>query len=66
MATELLLGIGPDNNLNDNAGLGYDVTVTVAGQGSAVPEPSTITLFGVGIMCVAAFGRCRRRRIETA
>ena len=26
-ATELLLGIGPDNNLNDNGGPGYDVTM---------------------------------------
>ena len=64
-ATELLLGIGPDNNLNDNAGLGYDVTVTVASQGAAVPEPSTIALFGLGIACVAGFGLCPRRRIET-
>ena len=63
-ATELLLGIGPDNNLNDNAGLGYDVTVTVAG--TAVPEPNSITLFGLGIVGVAAFCRHRRRRIATA
>jgi hypothetical protein len=71
-ATELLLGIGPDNNLNDNSGPGYDVTVFDNSGSSpppppplpSVPEPGTIALFGIGIAGVAVF--CWRRRTRTA
>jgi hypothetical protein len=63
-ATELLLGIGPDNNLNDNAGLGFDVRV-FDNAGSqvlppGVPEPGTLALLGLGIGGVVVVYRRRR------
>ena len=40
-ASELLLGIGPDNNLNDNGGPGYDVTIF---DNSPVHQSATATV----------------------
>jgi hypothetical protein len=61
-ATELLLGIGPDNNLNDNAGLGYDVRVFDNRMpGAAVPEPASITLALIGAGLAGLAGWRRRK-----
>jgi len=62
-ATELLLGIGPDNNLNDNAGPGYDVQVFDNSQ--AVAEPGTLTLLGIGIAGMAGYAWRRKKQHAT-
>ena len=54
----LLLGIGADPVLDDNAGPGFTVMLTNV---SAVPEPSTLFLVGASAL-LAVVITCRRNR----
>jgi len=59
-ATELLLGLGADIQLNDNSGSGYSAKAfDNSPNGPIVPEPASITLMGLGM---ASMGGWLRRR----
>jgi len=59
-ATELLLGIGADNNLTDNSG-SFTVDISVA----SVPEPSCLILLGTTGMVTLIGLRSRRKLVAS-
>jgi hypothetical protein len=58
----LFLGFN-DDTFSDNSG-SFSVHITVQAPATAVPEPTTLALFGLGAGAFAAFGWMRRRRRE--
>jgi hypothetical protein len=57
-ATRLQLGVN-DDVFSDNTGA---LVVNVAGSAAAVPEPATLSLLGLGTLCMAGY-RWRRRML---
>jgi hypothetical protein len=57
---------GPGPNF-DNIPVGSltNGTITIVGNAAAVPEPMSVTLLGVGVVCCASYGWLRRKRAVT-